>query len=112
MKNLILPIAILVMLSACKKPAMEATDNTTIPIPWTDTSSRHPKSTAFGALLTKYHKLGLPGISLLVNDEMGTWLGATGKADIENNIPFQVGQVGKVASITKLFMGALVFKLI
>ena len=38
-------------------------------------------------------------------------MGATGVADVEKNTPFQVGQVSKVASITKLFMGALVFKL-
>ena len=112
MKHLIVLIASMAILAACKKPAMEATENTTIPIPWADTSSSHPKSAAFAALLTKYQQNGLPGISLLINDENGTWIGAAGKADIENNIPFQVGQVGKVASITKLFMGALVFKLI
>lgn len=97
---------------ACQKPAMEATDTTIIPTPWADTSSLHPKHAAFSALLTKYNKLGLPGMSLLVNDRNGTWLGAAGKADIEKGVPFGVGQVGKVASITKLFMGALVFKLI
>ena len=97
---------------ACQKPAMEATDTTIIPTPWTDTSNKHPKHAAFSALLTKYNKLGLPGMSLLVNDRNGTWLGAAGKADIEKGVPFGVGQVGKVASITKLFMGALVFKLI
>ena len=72
----------------------------------------HPKNAAFTALLKKYHDKGLPGISLLVNDANGTWVGAIGKADIERNIPFNVGQVSKVASITKLFIGTLVFKLI
>ncbi len=57
-------------------------------------------------------KIGLPGISLLVNDAKGTWVGSIGKADIERNIPFQTGQVSKIASITKLFVGTLVFKLI
>ena len=101
-----------ILLFACQKPAMEATDNTIIPTPWADTSSKHPKQAAFSDLLSKYNKLGLPGMSLLVNDRNGTWLGAVGKADIEKGVSFGVGQVGKVASITKLFMGALVFKLI
>jgi D-alanyl-D-alanine carboxypeptidase len=61
--------------------------------------------------MEKYRIKGLPGISLLVNDAGGTWIGSTGKADIEKNIPFQPGHVAKVASITKLFVGTLVFKL-
>lgn len=112
MKTILNILFCLLLLQACKKPAMEATDTTIIPIPWADTSSRHPKQAAFSALLTKYQRLGLPGMSLLVNDRNGTWVGAAGKADVEKGVPFSVGQVGKVASITKLFMGALVFKLI
>jgi len=53
----------------------------------------------------------LPGISLLVRDNSGTWIGATGKADLSNNISFVPGTVSKAASITKLFIGVLVFKL-
>lgn len=78
---------------------------------WNDTSSKHTRNAAFTALLEKYYAKELPGISLLVNDANGTWVGSIGKADIEKNIPFQVGQVSKVASITKLFVGTLVFKL-
>jgi len=59
----------------------------------------------------KYNKLGLPGISLLINDRNGTWIGSAGKADIKNNIDFVPCQVSKVASITKLMIGALVFKM-
>ncbi len=97
---------------ACKKAQVQATRQSVIPVPWNDTSSIHPKSEMLTALLKKYHDKGLPGISLLVNDASGTWVGSIGKADIEKNIPFTVGQVSKVASITKLFIGTLVFKLI
>jgi D-alanyl-D-alanine carboxypeptidase len=97
---------------SCKKAQVQPTHLSNIEVPWSDSSALHPKNAAFSALLKKYHDKGLPGISLLVNDASGTWVGSIGKADIEKNIPFTVGQVSKVASITKLFMGVLVFKLI
>ena len=99
-------------LFSCKKAIIGSTQKKAFTIPWTDTSSIHPLNTQLKALIEKYRQKGLPGISLLVNNSKGTWIGATGKADIEHNIPFEVGQVSQVASITKLFMGTLVFKLI
>lgn len=110
--RLVTILFLLLCFSACKKPFIEASVADTIPVPWNDTSARHPKNTAFRGLMEKYQKLGLPGMSLLVSDPNGSWVGAVGKADLENNVPFSVGQVSKSASITKLFMGALVFKLI
>ena len=97
---------------SCKKAQVQPTHLNTIEVPWSDSSNLHPKGPEFTALLKKYHDKGLPGISLLVSDAHGTWVGAIGKADIEKNIPFTTGQVSKVASITKLFIGALVFKMI
>ncbi len=96
---------------ACRKAQVTFTKSIGVGVPWNDSSSNHPKNIAFKALLEKYKKKGLPGISLLVNDKNGTWIGATGKADISKNIDFVPGTVSKVASITKLFMGVLMFKL-
>jgi D-alanyl-D-alanine carboxypeptidase len=80
-------------------------------IPWTDSSSHHPKNAVFTALLHKYQQLGLPGISLLVTDANGTWVGAAGKADLAHAIDFVPGTVSKTASVTKFFMGVLMFRL-
>lgn len=110
MKKYLLILSLLGALS-CKKAQIEPTEISTGSSPWPDSSSRHPKHAALSALLEKYHRKGLPGISLLVEDVNGTWAGAAGKADIEKNTPFGVAQVSKVASITKLFIGTLVFKL-
>jgi D-alanyl-D-alanine carboxypeptidase len=101
---------ILVFLSGCQKSQILQTRSIGPESPWIDSSNKHPKDAAFKSLLEKYRKLGLPGISLLVNDAHGTWIGATGKADIGNNIDFVPGSISKAASITKLFMGTLVFK--
>lgn len=110
MKKLIY-LAVVAGLYSCKKAFVEPSNISTIAVPWQDSSSRHPKHAVFSALLEKYRKKGLPGISLLVRTQAGTWVGATGKADLEQNIPFSTGQVSKVASITKLFIGTLAFKM-
>ena len=104
-------IILIVGVAACKKPFVEDTAGKIIPAPWTDSSSKHPDAASFGNLIEKYRRQGLPGISLLVRNNKGTWFGATGKADIANDIPFDAGQVASVASITKLAMGTLVFRL-
>jgi D-alanyl-D-alanine carboxypeptidase len=110
MKNIFV-LFLLASLFSCKKAFVEKTEAFSIPVPWTDTSAKHPQRQVFDGLMEKYRQKGLPGISLLVRDKNGTWVGATGKADIEHNVSFTPGTVSKAASITKLFMGALVFKL-
>jgi len=112
MKKISLSFLLIVIIAiSCKKPQIDETMAIGEPSPWTDNSSLHPKNAAFKSLLEKYKKKGFPGISLLINDNKGTWIGATGKADISNNIAFVPGTVSKAASITKLFIGTLVFKL-
>jgi D-alanyl-D-alanine carboxypeptidase len=113
MKNISLYcfLVISIIVFGCQKSQVLQTMSIGPGAPWADTSNKHPKEAAFKALIEKYRKLGLPGISLLVNDVHGTWIGASGKADIENDIDFVPGTVSKVASITKLFMGTLVFKM-
>lgn len=106
---------IILMLSGCFLQCKKALIQTTTQIgpncPWNDSSQLHPKNTALTNLLLKYNAKGLPGISLLINDINGTWVGAAGKADIKNNNDFVPGTVSKAASITKMFMGALIFKM-
>jgi D-alanyl-D-alanine carboxypeptidase len=96
---------------ACRKAQIIQTRSIGPGAPWNDSSDLHPKNAALKALLEKYHNKGLPGISLLVNDANGTWTGSAGKADIANNIDFVPGTISKAASITKLLVGTLVFKL-
>lgn len=111
MKKIIFIITIACFFAQCKKAAMESTRSVGPTCPWTDSSNLHPKNAAFNNLLQKYKNKGLPGISLLVNDNNGTWIGAAGKADIKDDIDFVPGTVSKAASITKMFMGVLIFKM-
>jgi len=111
MKKILISLIAIIIIAGCRKAQIVKTENTGPACPWTDTSSIHPKNAQFTALLEKYKRKGLPGISLLVKDSHGTWIGAVGKADLSNNIAFVPGTVSKAASITKLFIGTLVFKL-
>ena len=111
MKKYITILSLFIIGVSCKKAQIQPSQVSPVSIPWTDSSAKHPKNVALKNLIEKYRHKGLPGISLLVNDVNGAWIGATGKADIENNIDFVPGTVSKTASITKLFMGVLTFKL-
>ncbi|MBK9570254.1 MAG: beta-lactamase family protein [Chitinophagaceae bacterium] len=112
MKKALFSIAILsLIVSSCRKAQIIETRSIGMNIPWADSSNNHPKNAAYKVLLEKYRQKGMPGISLLITDNHGTWVGATGKADISNKIDFVPGTVSKVASITKLFMGTLIFKM-
>ena len=90
----------------CQKSTINQSNTCTI-IEYPD----HIKATKFQSMIDKYTAQGLPGISLLIRDSNGTWAGASGYADIKNNILMQPCHVSKVASLTKMFMGALTFKL-
>lgn len=112
MKQIVLFFLIVGYLMACRKSQVRETSLPGVNIPWTDTSAQHPLNPELLSLLHRYHKQGLPGISLLVKDARGTWLGALGKADLANDVNFAPGTVAKAASITKFFMGVLMFRLI
>lgn len=111
MKNICLFFFTFLLFIACKKAQISKTRSIGEAIPWSDSSSKHPKNAALTDLLNKYHKKGLPGISLLLTDANGTWVKGIGKADLSNNIDFVPGTVSKAASITKFFMGVLMFRL-
>src|SRR5688572_2899505 len=109
MKLILFILTLSLLAASCRKAIISPTGFGTSQIPWPDSSSRHPRNEAYRKLIDKYNKLGLPGIALLINDEHGTWIGSAGRADIKNDISFAPCQVSKVASITKMMIGTLVF---
>lgn len=74
-------------------------------------NSSNTKQAAYQNVLDKYVKLGMPGISALVDDSTGIWAGSSGFADIANGVKFQTCHISKAASITKLLVGTLTMKL-
>ena len=111
MKKLYLTFYIIssILVSSCKKAEIGNTadcNNNSYPNP------THPKSAALQAIVDKYIKKGLPGISLMIKNNEGAWVTSAGYASLEDNIKYKPCHVGKVGSITKFMMGVLVFKLI
>jgi D-alanyl-D-alanine carboxypeptidase len=98
---------LLLALSACQEDVIGPTQACT-----TGDHSAHPQAAAYQKMLDDYTKAGLPGMAMLVRDRYGTWAGSAGMADLERGIAMQPCHVSKVASITKLFIGALSMKLV
>lgn len=105
-RNIILLFGLSATLFSCSKKTIEATQICTAPV-----FPAHAKSAQFQSVIDKYTQKGLPGIALLIRDPSGTWAGASGMADIAQGIPMQPCHISKVASITKIFMATLAFKL-
>lgn len=100
-------ILLLTGLGSCSKKTIEATQLCYMP-----SLPLHPKAATFRSVIDDYTRQGLPGIILLVRDSSGTWAGASGMADIGRGIAMQPCHIAKVASITKIFMATLTFRLI
>ena len=110
MKPLFPLIITLIIISACKDPAIPPTSN--CDIDFADSSASHPKTAVYQDIANRYVKKGLPGVTLYIRDNNGVCIVSAGKADIEKNIKMSPCVVSKVASITKMFVGTLTHMLV
>lgn len=104
-----MPFWLLLVLAACRPSYVGKTKPCSNGIQ--DSSSAHPMAFRYQAILNKYHKDGLPGAAVLIEDEYGVWMGSAGKADLDRDIDFKPCTVSKVASITKMLFAAAVMQL-
>lgn len=102
-------ICLISFFTTCKKE--EIIPSTTINCSFNDSSLSHPKNAVYREIIERYRKKGLPGISVLITDSDGTWVGSSGYADIDKGVKFSPCHISKAASITKLLVGSLVLKL-
>ncbi len=108
----IMPVSIIVMVLlpvSCRKDPVQPTSVCTVTAPSPDL---HPRAQIYQDVMDEYVTRGLPGMTLLIRDKDGLWYGASGMADIAEKINMQPCHVSKAASITKIFIGALVMKLV
>ncbi len=102
------PVLILVSCqSALIGPSEVCTGDNTLAI-----NADHPKSAVAQAIMDRYTSNGLPGISVLIDDEEGLWMGSAGYADLENQIPMQPCHINKLGSVAKMMMGTLAWQFI
>lgn len=77
-----------------------------------DSVRNHPKALVYQSILDENRRQGLVGAVMLIKDQDGMWLGASGKADIASSIDVQSCNRFLIASITKTFTATCVFRLI
>ncbi len=106
----ILPATI--FLNSCRDAEIQPTDSESCVLATNDTTAPHPKEAQLQAVIDKYKKLGLPGISVLVRAENKLFTGSAGYADIDKGTKFTPCTVAKTASLTKIMMAALTMKLV
>lgn len=107
-KNIIVPALLVVgVFTSCTEADIVATDSISCSVE----QDSHPKSDAFLDLMELYRAKGLPGISVLIEDSSGTFISASGYADIESGVKFSPCHPSKAASITKLMVGVLTMML-
>lgn len=100
-------------LSACEKGEDIHIDFYQCDINYSDSSAIHPKSIPYQSLLDGMTNSGVTGITMSVyTPANGMWIGASGKADLHNNIDMQPCHISRVGSTVKMFTATVIFKLI
>lgn len=99
---------ILSLLLACKAPVLEETSVCT----GNFIGDQVSKTDTFNTIIQRYIDRGVPGISVLIDSDEGTYVHAAGMADIVGDQALLPCHIGKVGSITKFFMGVLSNRLV
>lgn len=105
----ILMIILCILLVSCQKEE--------IPVPETLTNcsvefTGHPKNHDYQEILDGFTKNGITGINLLVdNPEDGMWAGASGYADIKEDVKMTPCHLGYSASIIKTYISVIILQL-
>lgn len=112
MKKLIYCACLLLALTACQKSDNLPPEFYACQFSFADSSAVHPGRTEYQTLLDHMTSKGVVGVTMAVyRPEAGLWLGASGKADLYNNVDMQPCNRSRVGSTVKMFTAATVLKL-
>lgn len=79
---------------------------------FTDSSSVNPNNNKYQAILNDMTSSGVVGVMMSVyHTQTGMWVGASGKADLHNNINMKPCNISRVGSTVKMFTATTVLKL-
>lgn len=77
-----------------------------------DSSTANINNTKYNKLLTELTASGVPGIVMSIyKPGDGLWLGASGKADLRNNVPMKPCHITRMGSTVKTFTAVTILKL-
>lgn len=100
------------LLSACKKQDIIAPLNYSCSFDFADSSFSHPKSMQYQALLNEIIQKKTVGIMMSVyHPNYGMWLGASGKADVANDVKMLPCMISRMGSTIKMFTSTAVLML-
>lgn len=108
MRHSLLTVILAILTASCKN------DNTPTIQPMCPTlgiGAAHPYHDQYQELLDKYVDKGFPGIVGLVSNSDGLWVGSSGLADKENNIPLESCHLMYSGSVAKLYTVTLALRL-
>lgn len=102
----------LFFVAACKKGETIEPSFYQCNLNFADSSVTNPNNNKYQALLNSITAQGVVGISLAVyNPKTGIWLGASGKADLHNNIDMKPCNITRAGSTVKMFVSTIILKL-
>lgn len=79
---------------------------------YADSSSVNPNNNKYQSIINDMTSNGVVGVTMSVyHPQKGMWLGASGKADLHNNIAMQPCNISRVGSTVKMFTATTVLKL-
>ncbi len=105
-------IACLLILSgiaACQKDTYYQVANIDCPLG----TEAHPNHETYQSILDRYSKNGVVGLSVVISKpDSDTWVGSSGYANIEDNLPLNSCHLQQTASLAKSFTGIVILQLI
>ncbi|MBX7109437.1 MAG: beta-lactamase family protein [Chitinophagales bacterium] len=102
----------LLLITACRKGDDIAPAFYSCQFSFNDSSSTSPDNIRYQDLLNSITGSGVTGITMSVyHTGRGTWNGASGKADLHNNIDMQPCNISRVGSTVKMFTATVVLQL-
>ena len=103
---------IVILSTSCRKGEDIAPSFYTCNFPYADSSSGNPDKGKYDSLLKNITTSGVPGILMSVyHQNTGLWLGASGMADLHNNVKMQSCNISRAGSTVKMFTAATVLLL-
>jgi D-alanyl-D-alanine carboxypeptidase len=104
-------IAVCFLFTACRKVEVIEANFYQCNLEFEDSSALNPDTDNFQNILQTMTDNGVVGVQMSVMNENGMWLGASGKADIYNDVNMLPCNKTRVGSTVKMFTATIILKL-
>ena len=103
-------VLVLLILQSCEKADIIPETYYDCEVEHSDSIALHPKAGTYQELLDRHQKNRMVGAVLLIKDREGLWVGAAGQADIASNVSMKPCNTFLIASISKVFTAAAIYR--